>query len=408
MAEKKKKFKLTVQEIVVIIAVALVAAGFIVYSVIRHNLSAAEDAITDENITTINDAFNGASSFKEAVSSLGDENLLPDDDGYYYVWFEDEGSAETIAYDDMSFVSGYVYGGNSCCITVYSDENEAYGKIVGYSSALNYDILAINVVYSTGVFDPLSSDLELDFAKYYLEEKYSDCAFISGGEALCVKDGEMTEDEAAYGKAKLYVIDSLSATTSDGDEVVTLLSSFTVLKEAVIYDSGKYTEEDGCIFNSNYSVLVYVFPFAEKVVCPDTVSAVKDGALTNARSVTSLTIPCAGDSLYTLMGSYAANLKSVTFTSLVYPADDLFYACENLKSITFLSGFSSFEEGFFDGAKPEEIFFGSDTSYIYFDLNDGVTVYAPFTAELGGSISSAPYTVSGVDGVPYKIFGGAQ
>lgn len=412
MAEKKKekKFKITVQEIVIIIAVALVAAGFIVYSIIRHNISAAEDAVTDENITTINEAFEGSSSFKEAVSSLGDENLLPDEDGYYYVRFDDEETTEKIAYEDMTFVSGYVYGENSCCITVYS--GEAYGKIVGYSSSLSYDILAINVALSTGVFTPLSSDIELDFAKYYLEEKYSDCAFILNGEALCVKDGEITADEAAYNKAKLYVIDCLSAATVDGDdgkkEAVTLLSSFTSLEEAVIYDGGEYVEEDGCVFKSNYSALVYVFPFAEKVVCHDTVSAISDGALLNARSVTSLTIPCVGDSLYTLMGDYAANLKSVKFTSLVYLVEDLFYGCAKLESIAFISGFSRFESGFFDGATPKEIFFGSDTSYVYLDLWDGLTAYVPFNAGLQGNISSAGYTVSDIDGVPYKIFGGVQ
>lgn len=410
MAEKKnekKKFKITVQEIVIIIAVALVAAGFIVYSILRSKLSAAEDEITDENITAINSAFSGASSFKEAVSALGTENLLPDEDDYYYVWFDDEGAAEKIAYSDMTFVSGYVYGENSCCITVYSDGS--YGEIVGYSAALNYDILAINVAFSTGAFTPLSSDVELDFAKYYLTQKYSDCAFILGGEVLCVVDGEITADGAAYTKAKLYVIDTLSALTVDGDdgkeEAVTLLSSFTVLEEAVIYDGGKYVEEDGAVFNSNYSALIYAFPFAEKVVCPDTVSAVADGALINARSVTELTIPCAGDSLYTLMGDYAANLKSVTFTSLVYPVDDLFYGCKNLNEVIFSSGFSSFGEGFFDGATPEKIFFGGDTAYIYLDIWEGLTVYAPFNAALGGNIASSSFAVKEINGVSYKIFG---
>jgi len=405
MAEKKK-FKITVQEIVIIVAVLLLAAGFIIYSVFRSRLSSA----VDENVEKINSAFEENSSFKSAVSALNSEHLLPDEDGYYYVWFKDKNATETVAYADMNFVSGYVYGENSCCITVYS--NGYYGQIVGYSSALSYDILAINVVFSTGTFSPQSENIELDFAKSYLAEKYAGCAFISGGKALCVKDGALTDDEAAYTKSKLYVIDSLSSITAESKgsdeekEVVSLLSSFTSLTSATVYDSGNYIVEDGCVFTANRSVLKYVFPFAEKVVCPDSVFSIASGALINAKSVTELTIPCEGENIYSLMGGYAKGVKEITFTSCVLSAENLFFGCENLESITLSSGFTRIEEGFFSGASPKEIFFGADTKYVYFDLPQGCRVSVPFGCELSGSISSADYKATQINGAPYKIFGG--
>lgn len=392
MAAKKRK--ITLQEIIIVAAVALLAAGFIIYSVLSSS-SAAVDSTAQE----ISEVFNSSSSFKSAVNALGDENILPEEEGYYYVWFDDKKEVEKISYDDMTFVSGYVYGENSCCITIYCDGE--YGKIVGYSKYLNYDILSVNVVFSTGSFSPLSENIELDFVKYYLTEKCGSCAFISGGKALCVKGGEIAEDDEAYKKSELYVIDTLSSS------VITLIESFTRLKKAVVYDAGSYIVEDGCIFASRYSTLVYAFPFAESVVCKDGTFSVAEGALVNADNLKEITVPLSGGNLYSLMGENVKNLEKVTFTSCVLAADDLFFGCENLTSVSFKSGFKRFEKGFFDGLELTEIFFGADTEYVYFDFSEGsAAVYVPYETELEGNISSAEYKIIQIDGVKYKAFGG--
>lgn len=393
MSEKKRK--ITVQEIVIIIILLLVAAGFIIYSAVT---SSSDD--DDSSASDIEKAFEGSSSFKEAVSALGSENLLPDDDGYYYVWFESDGEVEEVAYDDMTFVSGYVYGENSCCITVYSDEK--YGKIVGYSKTLGYDILKINVAYSTGAFSTSCENIEADFAKYYLREKYPDCAFISDGKLKCVEAGEIAESDSALTKTKLYVTDTLTSS------VISVIATCTSIEEAVIYDCGTYIFENGCIFSAKYAYLEYVFPYVEEATCPEATFGISATALTNAKNLTSLTIPCCGYSLNTLMGAYAANLKSVTFTSCVLEAEELFYGCSSLEDITFLSGFTDFEDGYFSGAAPLYITFEADTEYVYLDIYSMgcKEVKLPSSCKVEGEISRAEYTLTDVAGVQYKVYRG--
>lgn len=379
--------------------IVLAAVALVIYSVIKNSASSEDDEVsyTTDDIVA---AFTNSSSFKEAVSSLGSENVLPDDDGYYYVWFEDDESVETVAYDDMNFVSGYVYGENSCCITVYADKK--YGRIVGYDSALGYDILEINVISATGSYTPSCEGIEADFAAQYLLERYGDCAFISGGKLLCVRSGELQEADGATTKSKLYVIDTL---TSD---VISLISSCAAVDKVVIYDCGDYIYEGGCIFAAGYSSLAYVFPFVTEVSCPAATSSVLEGAFANADKVTEIAIPCCGRSLYSIMGGYSANLKSVSFTSLVLEADDLLLGFTSIESLSFGSGFTSFEKGYFDGLNLKNLSFGADVTYLYLDLEegDGAVVRVPFSCVLEGSIAQAEYSVETEDGIKYKVFKG--
>jgi len=393
MAAKKRR--ITVQEIVIVIILLLAAAGFIIYSA----LTTSSDE--DSSLSDIKKAFNG-SSFKEAISSLGSENLLPETDGNYYVWFEGDGSegeVKEVAYSDMTFVSGYVYGENSCCITVYSDGE--YGKIVGYSKTLGYDILKINVASSTATFSTSCENIEADFAKYYLFQKYSDCAFISGGKLMCVTSGEIAQSDNALTKSKLYVADKLTASA------ISLIATCPNVEEVTIYDSGTYIFENGCIFSANYAYLEYVFPFVTDATCPESTLGVSQSALINAKNLTSLTIPCCGYSLHSLMGAYAANLKSVTFTSCVLGADDMFYGCSAIENITFLSGFARFEKGYFAGATPINITFGYDTEYVYLDfLTIGCKrIKVPYSCALEGEIASAEYSLESENGINYKVYG---